>query len=634
MILEWIDAAAAIAVSAFVNGLWMGAVLACGGWAVIGLISKRQQVNPTTRYVVWATVLVLCVGLVFWRGWEKNSEARQYVVEASVSQTVETSSLEAELAYMDTQPVENEMAPPAELQSRDDWEESTAITATAAASKERLRITGPALSLPGKRILFGLWGVVTAFLLLRIFLSLGAVIRLKRVSLPAPREIERVLDSILDRIKRPRRMDVALSYEIETAVAVGFFQPMILLPASMPASLNETELEQVLVHEAAHIQRWDDWTMLLQRMAAALFFLHPGILLMGRLMDRDREFACDDWVVALTRRPKAYASCLAKLMTSRVKAARPVFAPGFSTGKKQLFERVETILKSKSDASFAVSWKMYVSLVGIIALSTVYLMRTAPVMALPDRALENHTSVETIPVEVNVDSEAPAAIRDARSLNRVSSPAGSQFLYDEPATVVGESSSAAVDSEVNTTSTFSATISIAPVRGIASLAPVETTLDELPLPHIVEPIAQPRDDDRLSKQSMIRLLKTSERIAADGDKTQILIKAASRMIADPDVFAAFLNAASTISASGDRVRALTALLKAHDLDSKSAIHFLKTAANIPSSGDKTRVLLFAIESKALPLDQPDVSDAFIDALETIPSSNDYKRVATRLLDRG
>ena len=65
-----------------------------------------------------------------------------------------------------------------------------------------------------------------------------------------------------------------------------------------------------MVHEAAHLARWDDYGLLAQRFIEALFPWHPVVRWITRQMDLEREVACDDFVVEATGQARQYASCL------------------------------------------------------------------------------------------------------------------------------------------------------------------------------------------------------------------------------------------------------------------------------------------------------------------------------------
>ena len=75
--------------------------------------------------------------------------------------------------------------------------------------------------------------------------------------------------------------------------------------------LSTDKLALILMHELAHVRRWDNLTRLLHRLVAAVLFFHPAVWLCGRMLRREAEQACDDLVVCATGRSEAYARGLA-----------------------------------------------------------------------------------------------------------------------------------------------------------------------------------------------------------------------------------------------------------------------------------------------------------------------------------
>ena len=76
------------------------------------------------------------------------------------------------------------------------------------------------------------------------------------------------------------------------------------------AGTFDAELNSILIHELAHLERRDDWTNLAQKVLRALLFFHPAVWWVERQLSLEREMACDDVVLSRTANPRAYAECL------------------------------------------------------------------------------------------------------------------------------------------------------------------------------------------------------------------------------------------------------------------------------------------------------------------------------------
>jgi len=109
-------------------------------------------------------------------------------------------------------------------------------------------------------------------------------------------------------------MRLAVSPEISTAMAAGLIDPTILIPQRFLEQLADDEVQQICVHEAAHLLRFDDYHLMFQRVLEAVFALHPCVRWIARQMDLEREIACDDFVVEAGGEAKPYAACLARVV--------------------------------------------------------------------------------------------------------------------------------------------------------------------------------------------------------------------------------------------------------------------------------------------------------------------------------
>jgi beta-lactamase regulating signal transducer with metallopeptidase domain len=183
---------------------------------------------------------------------------------------------------------------------------------------------------------------------------------------------------------------------VQVPTAIGLVKPTIILPSWILQELTPQELNQILLHELAHLRRWDDWTNLAQKLVKALFFFHPAVWWIERQVSLEREMACDDAVVAETASPRAYAECLAHLaektllqrsLVHRSLAQRSVALAQAALGRiRHTSLRVAQILDGHRPASAARSWKPAASFVAVFAIGSVAWISNAPqLIAFQDR---------------------------------------------------------------------------------------------------------------------------------------------------------------------------------------------------------------------------------------------------------
>lgn len=159
-----------------------------------------------------------------------------------------------------------------------------------------------------------------------------------------------VTAALVDALKDVRggRVEICTTQSLDRPSVIGFLAPRILIPAWLMARLTQGELEQIVLHEAEHLRRRDDWTNLAQKLALMVFPLNPALVWMEHRLCREREMACDEGVVRITNAPRAYAACLASLAERGLERRQ---AEALSLGawqrRPELVHRVHGILRRK-----------------------------------------------------------------------------------------------------------------------------------------------------------------------------------------------------------------------------------------------------------------------------------------------
>ena len=76
---------------------------------------------------------------------------------------------------------------------------------------------------------------------------------------------------------------------------IGLLCPKIVLPAHFSQLSSAEHLRWTVLHELAHIKRFDLWFSLVQRLVAIVCWFNPAVWIANHFVDRFREFACDDF---------------------------------------------------------------------------------------------------------------------------------------------------------------------------------------------------------------------------------------------------------------------------------------------------------------------------------------------------
>ena len=122
---------------------------------------------------------------------------------------------------------------------------------------------------------------------------------------------------------------------------LGVWRPVILLPLGITESCTPHDLRAMLLHELAHVRRWDLLVVWLYQLEKVLFFFHPVLWLAGREIRKERESACDDLVLsrsAIARRDYAAGFISALRLANRVPAVSTAVAMAepFEVEKRRL----------------------------------------------------------------------------------------------------------------------------------------------------------------------------------------------------------------------------------------------------------------------------------------------------------
>jgi beta-lactamase regulating signal transducer with metallopeptidase domain len=157
-----------------------------------------------------------------------------------------------------------------------------------------------------------MWLAGVVALSLRTILGFAAVRRWRRGLVDLPQEIAAQVPGLCRRLGMRRSRSVAISPIAPAAMAVGWLEPVVLLPMAMVAQMPPQLLRAVIAHELAHIRRLDAWVSLLQRVVEVVLFYHPAVWWLSARIRSQRELCCDELAVQATGEPVVYARALEK----------------------------------------------------------------------------------------------------------------------------------------------------------------------------------------------------------------------------------------------------------------------------------------------------------------------------------
>jgi beta-lactamase regulating signal transducer with metallopeptidase domain len=233
--------------------------------------------------------------------------------------------------------------------------------------------------------LFVAWAVISGALLIRLGFSLWHVSRLRRECSEIDAGSHAALIEVVHEFSRAqstpiRRVKLLVSDDVRVPTALGFLGPAVVLPTWALRDLSADELRMIVLHELAHLRRWDDWTNLAQKFVKALFFFHPAVWWIDSRLALEREIACDDMVLEQTANARTYAASLVsvaeKVVAAKMRMGRAL-AQNALGRVREVSLRVAQILDTNR-ARTNRGWRPALAMIGTLAVVTVGAVPYAP----------------------------------------------------------------------------------------------------------------------------------------------------------------------------------------------------------------------------------------------------------------
>ena len=247
--------------------------------------------------------------------------------------------------------------------------------ASTAALPDAFRATGSEamVSLPeawwtSTLVILAAWTLWAGIQIVRFISAIAAIRHARARSRAFPSHAGSVLPCWRRVRNEGRAATLVLSDSVTTAAVLSWGAPVIAVAPSLLKTLDADELDRVLIHEWAHVQRRDDLVNILQIAVRIIAGWHPALWWIDRRLRIEREIACDEITVAVTGSAKAYAQCLLKLSSLRGTSPAMRTAPAIFT-PAGLRARVVKIVSPH--ASIAPAWSRSIAAAIVISLSLI-----------------------------------------------------------------------------------------------------------------------------------------------------------------------------------------------------------------------------------------------------------------------
>jgi beta-lactamase regulating signal transducer with metallopeptidase domain len=204
-------------------------------------------------------------------------------------------------------------------------------------------------------------------------------------------------------VRRPVRL---LRSRVGTMpMTAGTCRPAIVIPA-IAETWPEDRRRAVLLHELAHVARFDCLTQLLAHAACAIYWFHPLAWWAANRLRLEREHACDDRVIAAGAPAREYAGHLLEIAYSFGPRQAPAVAVGMARSR-QLEGRLLAVLDAARNRRVPARR------------ARIAAAALAAVMIVPLAAVTVSVAAPEAPVASRVESDQPAAVATDRTVPEI-----------------------------------------------------------------------------------------------------------------------------------------------------------------------------------------------------------------------
>lgn len=256
-------------------------------------------------------------------------------------------------------------------------------------------------------LIVGVWSLVFAFKSAKMLLDLLYIRRLRRHGTMNPSKHWAGRIQTLGRALGIRKkVSVVESALVKIPIVIGYFKPLILLPASLLTHMPAGELEAILFHELAHIRRHDYLVNFIQRFSELLFFFNPGLLWVSSLLRIERENCCDDVAVFHTENKTEFVEALIRCKERSLHPSG--YALGLFGKKNLLLQRLTRIVYNRNQtlSPFEVAFSL-LSLVALTVLLSGMGIADRPVLSVVVQPLVESSPSRNDSVSKKTATEQP-----------------------------------------------------------------------------------------------------------------------------------------------------------------------------------------------------------------------------------
>ncbi|MCX7884129.1 MAG: DUF4829 domain-containing protein [Caloramator sp.] len=180
-------------------------------------------------------------------------------------------------------------------------------------------------------------------LMIVIILNLKSYLKFKKYVLLNNKPAEVNEYKLPNTLIKNKKVKLYRNSYISTPMLIGFFNPLIVIPN---VYYSEAELKNILLHEIAHLERFDIIIKWLTLFTTAIHYFNPMMLLIKKEINKACELACDEYVIKnlSDTEKQSYGETLISVV-SEVRYPSSIISANMCEEKETLKERLISIMK-------------------------------------------------------------------------------------------------------------------------------------------------------------------------------------------------------------------------------------------------------------------------------------------------
>src|SRR6266487_1548544 len=284
--------------------------------------------------------------------------------------------------------------------------------------------------------LVAVWGAGAVVILLVVMAKALRIQRdLQRARTLPDMELECEFLELVNLLKLRTRPRLCLIRGISQPFVWGVFRGCIYLPQGFAGQGTAHQRRLVIAHELAHVLRWDALANFSQVLIQAIFWFHPLVWWLNRIIRHEREKCCDEMAIASLRvDSREYGSAIVDRLATHFEPASPSSSLAISGRAKDLEDRIKSILRPNQ--------VFYRRPTGLAVLSVLLAAACIVPMRLGTSAQTNPGALRALPVAIDLSPYFNATLGESwlpgtgdNSLGNLA--AGAMKLGDVPFDVRG-----------------------------------------------------------------------------------------------------------------------------------------------------------------------------------------------------